>query len=237
MAYVEIEGIELMHTVLTHEGCVERIAAASNREGIPVIGASFGGAMWDATKTESVLEEAYVVTARLQALGGKTLGVSVGMAPQRKTPEQLDVQAHVLRELDGMCRSRAIQMNLHNHTYEVEDDEYDLRETLARFPEGKLGPDVNWLMRAGIDPVDFIRRYGSRIVFLHLRDARADGRWVESVGEGETDFASIAAALRAVEFAGIACIELAWEQDFEPTRPIRESLKLSREHIRRTMGW
>jgi len=60
---------------------------------------------------------------------------------------------------------------------------------------------------------------------------------VESVGEGDTDFAAIAGALREVGFEGVASIELAWESDFEPTRPLRESLKMSREHIRQTMGW
>jgi len=237
MAYAGLDGIELMHTALTQDRAVERIAAASEREGLPVIGTSFGGAMWDAAQAEKVIQEAYLVTARLQALGGKTLGVSVGKAPEKKTPEQFDVQAKVLREIDAMCTERGIRLNLHNHTYEVEDGEYDLRGTLSRFPEAKLGPDLNWLRRAGIDPVAFIRSYGRRIIFLHLRDAQKDGRWVESVGEGDENFAAIAGALREVRFEGIASIELAWESDFQPTRPLRESLKLSREHIRQTMGW
>jgi len=236
MAYAGLEGIELMHTVLLQDGAVERIAAAGGKESLPVIGSSFGGAMWDAAQAEKVVEDAYLATARLHALGGKTLGVSVGKAPAKKTPDQFDVQVKVLRELDAMCTQRGIVMNLHNHTYEVEDGEYDLRGTLERFPEVKLGPDLNWLRRAGIEPVDFIRRHGQSIVFLHLRDERA-GRWVESVGEGEEDFAAIRAALDEANFAGIASIELAWEGDFQPTRPLRESLKLSREHIRKTMGW
>jgi sugar phosphate isomerase/epimerase len=237
MAYAGLDGIELMHTALTQDGAVERIAAASEREGLPVVGSSFGGAMWDAAQAEAVIQSAYVVTWRLKALGGKTLGVSVGNAPAPKTPEQFDVQAKVLREIDSMCSVAGIQMNLHNHTYEVENGEYDLRGTLSRFPEAKLGPDLNWLTRAGADPVAFIRSYGRRIVFLHLRDAAADGRWVEGLGDGATDFAAIAGALREVRFQGIACIELAWEGDFQPTRPLRETLKLSREHIRNTMDW
>ncbi len=237
MAYAGLEGIELMHTALTQDGAVERIAAAGEKEGLPVIGSSFGGAMWDAQQAEEVIETAYVVTSRLRALGGKTLGVSVGGAPAKKTPEQFDTQVKVLREIDAMCTAGGIAMNLHNHTYEVADGEYDLRGTLSRFPEAKLGPDLNWLTRAGVDPVDFIHRRGDTIIFLHLRDQGADGRWVEGIGDGATDFAAIAAALREVNFQGIASIELAWESDFQPTRPLRETLKLSREHIRRTMGW
>ena len=60
---------------------------------------------------------------------------------------------------------------------------------------------------------------------------------MESVGEGEVDYRPIRRALAEVGFAGHAVVELAWEADFEPTRPLRESLKMSREHIRQTMGW
>ena len=60
--------------------------------------------------------------------------------------------------------------NLHNHNYEVENDMHDLKGTLARLPHTKLGPDLNWLVRGGVDPVAFLRQYASQIVFLHLRD-------------------------------------------------------------------
>ena len=58
-----------------------------------------------------------------------------------------------------------------------------------------------------------------------------------ALGEGEMDFGAIKAALDEVGFEGIAAVELAWESDFKATRPLREPLKLSREHIRETMGW
>jgi sugar phosphate isomerase/epimerase len=127
--------------------------------------------------------------------------------------------------------------NLHNHTYEVENDLHDLRGTLERLPEIKLGPDLNWLVRGGVDPVVFLRQYGRQIVFLHLRDQHHDGRWSEALGEGDMDHAAIAAALREIQFEGDAVIELAHERDFTPTRPLRESLKISREFVRQTTGW
>jgi len=183
-----------------------------------------------------VLGQAATVVEALEELGGRTLGVSTGAAPGKKTAEQLDQQAGVLRDIAAVCRASGVVMNLHNHTYEVEDGEYELSETLKRFPQAELGPDLDWLTRAGIDPIDFIRRRGERIVFLHLRDNK-DGRWVESVGEGTMDFGAIRRALDEVGFAGQAVVELAWEADFEPTRPLRETLRMSREHIRATMGW
>jgi len=128
-------------------------------------------------------------------------------------------------------------LNLHNHTYEVENGLHDLKGTLARIPGVKLGPDLNWLVRGGVDPDAFIREYGAQIVFLHLRDQKKDGRWSEALGEGDMDYAAIARALRDVGFTGCAVIELAHERDFKPTRPLRESLKLSREFVRNVLGY
>jgi sugar phosphate isomerase/epimerase len=96
---------------------------------------------------------------------------------------------------------------------------------------------LNWLIRGGVDPVELIREYGDRIVFLHLRDQKADGTWSEAMGEGSTDFVAIGKALHDVHFAGHAVIELAHESSFRPTRPIRESLKMSREFVRQTLGY
>ncbi len=236
VAYAGFDGIELMHTTLMHDDAVQTIGPLCEEHSLRVIGSSFGGAMWDASQHEEILEHARLVVERVAQLGGTTLGVSTGNTPDPKTHPEFDAQAKLLKQLMAKCADHGVRMNLHNHTYEVEDDEYELSETLRRLPGARLGPDLDWLTRAGIDPIEFIENHGNRIVFLHLRDNK-DGRWVESVGEGEMDFAAIRKALDRVGFAGHAVVELAWESDFEPTRPLRESLKMSRDHIRRTMGW
>jgi sugar phosphate isomerase/epimerase len=113
---------------------------------------------------------------------------------------------------------------------------HDLGGTLKRIPDVKLGPDLNWLLRAGLDPVEFLETYKEQICFLHLRDQYADGRWSEALGEGDVDFREIGNTLDHIGFAGDAIIELAFENDFEPTRPIRETLKKSREYLKLTTG-
>ncbi|MBI5395071.1 MAG: sugar phosphate isomerase/epimerase [Verrucomicrobia bacterium] len=241
MSYAGLDGIELMHTALLPDDAVERIGELSQKHKLPVIGTSFGGAMWDRAKHQEVLDDAAKVIPRLAKLGGRTLGTSVGAVKwgqkTRKSPEQLDAQADVLRKIIAICEKNGVVLNLHNHTYEVENDLHDLKGTLARIPDVKLGPDLNWLVRGGVDPVAFIRQYGKQIVFLHLRDQKKDGRWSEALGEGDMDYAAIAAALREINFAGHAIIELAHERDFKPTRPLRESLKMSREFVRKVLGY
>jgi sugar phosphate isomerase/epimerase len=237
MAYAGLDGVELMHNAFYPDDAVERIAALAEQHRLPVIGTSWGGQMWDSEKRHAILEDAELVVSRLANVGGRTLGVSVGSPGKKKTPAQLDAQAECLRGLLAICAEHDVVANLHNHTDEVADDLWDLRGTLQRVPEVKLGPDLNWLIRGGVDPVWFIRQYGRQIVFLHLRDQHADGQWSEALGEGDTDFAAIRAALNEVGFRGDAVIELAHEGNFEPTRPIRDSLKISREFVKKALGY
>jgi sugar phosphate isomerase/epimerase len=237
MRYAGLDGIELMHTALRSGDAVERIGNLSRQHNLPVIGLSFSGAMWNREKHNEVLEDAEQVITRLAKLGGKTLGTSVGSAPKPKTPEQFDAQAEVLRKMMALCAKNGLQLNLHNHTYEVERNLHDLKGTLERIPEVKLGPDLNWLVRGGVNPVEFIQQYGDRLVFLHLRDQKTNGEWSEGMGEGDMDYATIAQALSKVNFTGIAVIELAHPKGFKITRPLKESFKLSREYVRKTMGF
>jgi sugar phosphate isomerase/epimerase len=237
MKYAGMDGIELMHTALRPDDAVGRIGGLAEKHQLPVIGTSYGAKMWDRAEHDAVLEDAEVVITRLAKLGGRTLGTSVGHAQARKTPEQLDAQADLLRKIIAIAEANNVVLNLHNHTYEVVDDMHDLGGTLARIPDVKLGPDLNWLLRGGVDPVRFIRRFGDQIVFLHLRDQKADGAWSEAMGEGDMDYVAIGKALGEIGFSGDAVIELAHERGFKLTRPLRESLKISREFVRKTLGY
>jgi sugar phosphate isomerase/epimerase len=237
MSYAGLDGIELMGTALRPKDAAERVGELSRKHHLPVIGASFGGAMWDRAQHQAVMEDAELIVPRLAKLGGRTLGTSVGPAPKRKTEQQLDDQAELLRKLIALCRRHGVVLNLHNHTYEVADNLHDLKGTLARIPEVKLGPDLNWLVRAGVDPAWFIRQFGKQIVFMHLRDQTKDGSWSEAMGEGDTDFAAIGQALREMHFRGDAVIELAHEKGFQLTRPLRETWKLSRNCVKQKLGY
>lgn len=230
-----LDGIELMHTVLEPDEAVERIGNLSAEHELAVIGTSFGGNMWDPAQTEEVLEKAERVIEAVAALGGHTLGTGTGSAGEKKTPEQLDTQAEVLRQIMAMGERRGVTLNLHNHTYEVMWNEHEVNENIARIPTIKLGPDLNWLRRGGVEPLGFLRRHAERIVFLHLRDQKGE-RWTEALGEGDEDYVALGKVLDEIDFAGEATIELAHEQDQEFTRPMGELFKVSCAHVRQAFG-
>ena len=69
-----------------------------------------------------------------------------------------------------------------------------------------------------------------------MRDQLKNGKWPESLGEGDVDFKKIMETMKNIRFDGDVIIELAHENGFNQTRPIRESLKMSRDYVRNTMG-
>jgi sugar phosphate isomerase/epimerase len=237
MRYAGMEGIELMHTALRPDDAVERIGELSEKHDLPVIGTSFGAAMWDRGQHQMILEDAELVITRLSELGGRTLGTSVGNAPQKKTPGQLDAQADLLKKVMAVCEDNNVVLNLHNHKYEVEDNQHDLKGTIERISHIKLGPDLDWLVQAGVDPIAFLKEHADRIVFLHLRDQKADKTWVEAMGQGDMDYVAVGKVLWQIGFTGHAVIELAHPRGLELTRPLRESLRISREYVRRNLGY
>jgi len=232
-----LDGVELMEVILRHDDALEHLGRLQKQYDLPITGASFGGAMWDATKHAAILADAALVVKRLGQLGGQTLGISVGDARRAKTEAELDAQAQLLMKMIAICGDSGVVLNLHNHTYEVENGMHDLRGTLARIPDIKLGPDLNWLVRGGVDPVAFIKTYGHQMVYMHIRDQYADGTWTEYVGQGVTDFPAIAAALRGVDFRGRAAIELAFPANFVAKNPLAEDWKKSKEYVKTVFGW
>jgi sugar phosphate isomerase/epimerase len=237
LKYGGIDAFELMDIAMRDPNAVENIGALSHKYSLPILGTSYGAAMWDRTKHSAILEDAELVITRLEKLGGRTFGTSVGQTRTPKTEEQLDAQAELLRKIIALGKAHGVVLNLHNHTYEVANDLHDLKGTLARIPDVKLGPDLNWLLRGGVDPVSFINTYGKQMVFMHIRDQNAEGKWTEAVGEGSMDYVGIAKALHAIPFQGDTAIELAYERGFEPARPMRENWKISREFVRKTLGY
>ncbi len=235
LKYAGFAAVEVMESILRHDDSVNRLNQLIEKHSLPVRGTSYYADMWDRNQHQKILEDIELVLERLHAAGGAMIGLTVGDAGHAKTEDELDAQADILKKIIVICNNKKIDPNLHNHTFEVANNLHDLKGTLARIPDIKLGPDLNWLIRAGVDPVWFIKTYGHQIVYMHIRDQRADGKWTETVGEGVTDFPAIAKALREINYKGRAAIELAFD---EPAKnPVTEDWKKSREYVRKIFGW
>lgn len=233
--YSGMDGLEIMDANLRDPEIVGLLKPLIEAHNLPVIGASYYGDMWNPEQEHHILKDAEIVISRLAEVGGIYLGITVGDAGRKKTEKELDQQAKVLKQIIKICKNYHIIPNLHNHTFELDYDQYDFLGTIERVPEIQLGPDINWMIRAGVDPVGFIQKHGNKIIFLHLRDQYPNGLWTNYIGQGETDFPEIKKALEKARFSGDVAIELAYEK--HPDHPIRDDLKKSRDYVREVFKW
>ena len=237
VAYAGFDGVESMEHPLRSILYTKQIKELIDQYKIKLIGSSYGADMWNKTKQNEIYEDVDRIFTNMATVGGRTFGVSVGEpAGRKKTEKDFDNQAALLERIIPLGAKHGIVVNLHNHTAEVENNMYDLRGTLKRIPDIKLGPDINWLIRAHLDPGEFLKEFRKQIVFMHLRDQLINGKWPESMGEGNFNFKELADVMKEINFQGDAIIELAHENGFVRTRPIKESLKMSRDYMRKTMG-
>ncbi len=235
LRYAGMDGVEIMEILLRNNDAVSRFNELIQKYDLPVTGTSYYGDMWDKDKQQEILDDLELVTERLHTIGGTMIGLTVGDAGRTKTEAELDAQAELLKKILLICAKNRIEPNIHNHTFEAINDLYDLKGIMERIPEIKLGPDLNWLVRAGVDPVWFIKAYSDKIVYMHIRDQDAGGKWTEAVGEGVTNFPVIAKALKEINYSGKVAIELAFDKP--PVRAVKEDWKLSREYVRKVFGW
>src|SRR3989442_195116 len=75
----------------------------------------------------------------------------------------------------------------------------------------KLTLDFHWAFRVGIDPLELLDRYSSRVASLHLRNS-VNGMWTEALEDGEVDYKKAATMLNAIGWRGLIVVELANEK-------------------------
>ncbi len=85
----------------------------------------------------------------------------------------------------------------------------ELVERLGRPAEFRLTLDIGHLHCQGETPLsDYIRRYASQLVNVHLEDMRAGVHEHLMFGDGEIDFPPVLAALQAANYRGGIHVEL-----------------------------
>lgn len=202
-AQIAASGFTGIETRLEHLPLDDPAAFAAVRDGgVALCGAHVGGKWWapeGAASIPGVAERA----ARLPALGCRRLVVSMGAPPPGTSLAPLTA---TLGRLGRACREAGVEVVLHNHAGELADDARVLGAIVERCApeEVMLGPDLGWVARAGLDVPAFLRRFGPRIAYLHLRDVTAPGRegaFIE-VGRGVLDYPAILATLAEIGYGG-----------------------------------
>ncbi len=213
--------------------------AALERHGLGFPAAYSGGTFH--TEADAEASIARIVAAATTAREAGVTVVNCNPAPkaggEEKTDAELELQAAMLDRCGAELRSLGIRFALHNHTPAMRSAAREVHSNLRRTDPANvwLNADVEWIRHGGGHPIAFLEDYGDRTASLHVRDA-VGTQWVQALGDGDLDFAAVAAVLRRKGFAGPISVEIAVDPATEVTRSFEENHRLSRELVRRVFG-
>ncbi|MCD6095868.1 MAG: sugar phosphate isomerase/epimerase [Thermoprotei archaeon] len=143
--------------------------------------------------------------------------------------------ARTLEEIGKLAKEYDVKVCYHNHYWEIENDGLGIKTIIENTdPElVYLCMDTYWVKYGGMDPVSFMEENLDRIVYLHLKDGTEEDfkrRSFCELGYGIIDFKSI------INLAKKGNVEwIVVEQDFTKREP-RESMRISREYLKREFG-
>lgn len=119
-----------------------------------------------------------------------------------QTKEEFIELAKFLDEAGEKLNKAGLKLSYHNHAHEFKmfDGEYGLDIIFNRTkPENLLTEvDTYWVVKAGLDAVEYIKQYSGRSPLIHIKDM-ADSENGESteIGNGIIDIKAIAAQAKA----------------------------------------
>jgi inosose dehydratase len=157
--------------------------------------------------------------------------------------------AITMNELGKRVSAEGLKLSVHPHMW----TQLENRREIDAIAESTDRRHVNFVLdtghitMAGIDPVELTRAYSSRIVEFHLKDVMPENRGGArqrrdrndvmkdpiffELGKGGVDFPGIKAHLDKTGWQGWITVEL----DSSPYRPPKESARISREYIEKTL--
>jgi sugar phosphate isomerase/epimerase len=133
-----------------------------------------------------------------------------------------------------MSRNNGLTLCYHNHAFEFEPaGQGTLFDVLMQAADPKLVAielDIMWTQVAGVDPVSALKKYGNRVLLMHLKNVSKDvatqyhekvpREAFKEVGNGVID---VAAVLKAAQAAGVKHYFVEQDQSPDPLASLRES--------------
>jgi sugar phosphate isomerase/epimerase len=171
-------------------------------EGLGLTGVGIHRRLPPGTEAERVLDEA-------TELGVDTVIVP-WVEPERfASREAVTAFADELSGVQALAAQRGIRLGYHNHEFELATRDATGTTALEQLfaiagPDLLAEVDIYWSTVGGADPASLVRRLGSRVRLLHVKDGPADPADRDApqvaVGSGRVDIAGALRAGSAVEW-------------------------------------
>ncbi|HLK16181.1 MAG TPA: sugar phosphate isomerase/epimerase [Fimbriimonadaceae bacterium] len=146
---------------------------------------------------EALVRNPIGVAAEAKLLGYDC--VIVPWASGKNYPGGWKAFAEILNLLSGQLKAAGVVGGYHNHNHEMELEngtpglDIIFANTDPNLVKAQI--DVGWVNFGGGDPVSYIRKYGSRLNSVHLKDSVRGPEHIDVVaGTGQVDWDGVAAA-------------------------------------------
>ncbi|MFN0086017.1 MAG: TIM barrel protein [Blastocatellia bacterium] len=192
------------------------------------------------------------MSAHRQAVAGRVDDSLDG--PDGLNDEQWAAAARILARVARACRELGLDSVFHHHAATYVETPSEIERLCAEVDAELLGLclDTGHYQYGGGDPLEAVRKHGSRIRHLHLKDirpavldaVRRDGvDFLEAVrrdvfcelGEGAVDFPRVISELTAAGFDGWAIVEQDTDATKPGVRPVESAIR-SRLFLRDRIG-
>lgn len=140
----------------------------------------------------------------------------------------------VLKNLAVKCRNEGIQLQYHNHDFEfVKFKDQVVMDYLMESEDSfTFELDTFWAQYAGIDAIEYMKKYGSRIPMIHVKDyldVENGQPSFTAIGTGKLDSSKIIKAAKEMDKKWLIV-----ELDNSPLSPL-ESARISIETIKKML--
>lgn len=200
--------------------------AAELKEQLGILGLKPAGAHISIEQLENDLEE--IIEYNVE-LGNKYI---VCPWANFEVKEDFIKMAEALKKIGEKLRDRGLQLCYHNHAHEFAsfDGEYGLDIIYNNVSSEILKTEIDtyWAAYAGLNPVDYLKKYAGRTPLVHIKDMDAtEKREFTEIGNGILDIKAIVnqAADNGAEWVIV-------EQDVCKREPL-ESIKISINNLKK----
>ena len=182
------------------------------------------------------LRDVKEIVEKLRILDSRDVSNSGMLDWNKRTLDDFRETIAILNAAGRALRAEGIRLHYHNHDFEFLEKPDGKRSgmdlLLAELDPAAvdLCVDVAWVLKGGLDPVEFLRAHRDRIGYLHFKDFDDEG-WTE-LGRGKVDFPAIMGYLP--EMPDVRWVMI--EQDNSRIDPL-ESLAVSRTYLKETFGY
>jgi inosose dehydratase len=130
-----------------------------------------------------------------------------------------------LERVVALAAEHGLAASYHPHLSTIVETPAQLEQVMNR-SRINFCPDTAHLVAGGGDPAALIQRYADRVLYVHLKDFRAEPFGFLPIGQGDIDFSAIVETLARIGYDGWLTVELD-----EYAGPPLEAARWSREQL------